>query len=52
MSVSGKRNILVTTFSYDSWQLATALEIINVETHKDNHVTWLDLNQSCGFKSR
>ena len=52
MSVSEKRNILVTTFNYESWQLATALEIINVETHKDNHVTWLDLNQSCGFKSR
>jgi len=52
MSVSENRNILVTTFSYDSWQLATALEIINVETLKDNHVTWLDLNQSCGFKSK
>lgn len=52
MSVAGKRNILVTTFSYESWQLATAIEIINVETHNDNHVTWLDLNQSFGFKSK
>jgi hypothetical protein len=51
MSSFESENLLVTTFSYEPWQISAAIEIINVET-SNNNVTWLDLNRTFGFKSK
>ena len=41
-----KNKILIITFNYEPWPLATTIEIITNETKFGNEVTWIDLNNS------
>ena len=41
-----KNKILLITFNYEPWPLATTIEIITNETEFGNEVTWIDLNNS------